>query len=109
MSYCYAEKTRDGKIKHLVFQDETGIYSCFFDNEHENARLVTTHSLQRTSIKMPGEKPKTVMTNTKEFLEFVRQCERGSYTQTMATEIREYEGSREEVVKLAIKDFSQMQ
>jgi hypothetical protein len=106
MTYCYAEKTKDGKIDHVVFQDETGVYDYIFNDNRDSGKFIPAHLLRRTSIKMPGEKPETVMTNTKKFLEFVRQCERGDYTNTIPTEIREYEGSKEEIIQTAMKDFS---
>lgn len=105
MANCYAEMTRDGKIDHLVIQDETGVYYYVLNDNGDVGDFVPYHMLRRTSIKMPDEKPKSVMTNTKEFLEFARLFERGSYTVTVPTEIREYEGTKEEAVKLAMKDF----
>ena len=104
MSYCYAELTQDGKIKHLVFQDETGVYDYVLNKD--GGKFIQTYMLRRTSIKLPGEKPKKVMTNTKDFLEFVRRFERNYYMETTPTEIREYEGTREEVVQAAMMDFS---
>jgi len=67
------------------------------------------HLHDETTIKLPEWKePRKVKTNTKEFLDFVRRCERNYYMETTPTEIREYEGTREEVIEAALKDFSQM-
>lgn len=107
MSYCYAEITQEGKIDYLVFQDETGVY--FYSPKAKKEKLIQMHLLTETSIKLPEwEKPKKVMTNTKDFLEFVRRFERNYYMETTPTEIREYEGTREEVVQSAMKDFGAM-
>jgi hypothetical protein len=107
MTYCYAEKTKDGKIDHVVFQDETGVYHYFQNEDSDNGKFIPAYLLDRANIKLPGEKPLTVMTNTRKFLEFVRQCDRGDYTATIPTEIREYDGHKEEVVKVAMKDLAE--
>lgn len=107
MSYCYAEKTKDGKIDRLVYQDETGVYD-YVPNE-DGGKLIQAYMLRRTTIKLPGEEPKEVMTNERDFLEFARLFERNMYMETTPTEIREYEGTREEVIQAALKDFSQGQ
>lgn len=106
MSRCYAEITRDGKIDHLVYQDETGVYDYVLRGDG-NGKFVPAYMLRSTTIKLPGEKPKKVMTNERDFLEFARLFERNMYMETTPTEIREYEGTREEVIQAAMKDFGQ--
>lgn len=104
--FCYAE-IKDNEIKSLVLQDNTGVYS--YSPEAEK-KLVQTHLLTEMSIKFPEwEKPRKIKTNTREFLDFVRRFERNDYMETTPTEIREYEGTREEVIQAALKDFSQGQ
>jgi len=106
MSRCYAEITRDGKIDHLVYQDETGVFSYSQDAKIE--KLIQMRSLTETWIKLPEWKePRKVMTNTKDYLEYMRLFERNIYMETTPTEIRKYEGTREEVIETAMKDFSQ--
>jgi len=105
MSRCYAEITIDGQIDHLVYQDETGVYHYIPDED--GGKFVPAYMLRSTTIKIPGEEPEKVMTNTRDFLEFARQFERNIYMETIPTEIREYEGTREEVIQAALKDFSQ--
>lgn len=106
MSRCYAEITREGKIARLVYQDETGVY--YYSPEAKKEKLIQMHLCDETTIKLPEwDKPRKVKTNTKEFLDFVRRCERNYYMETTPTEIREYEGIREEVIQAAMKDFGQ--
>lgn len=105
MIYCYAEKTIDGQIDHLVYQDDTGVYK--YVPGEDGGQFVQKYMLRTTTIKLPGEEPKKVMTNARDFLEFARQFERNIYMETIPTEIREYEGTREEVIQAALKDFRQ--
>ena len=93
MSYCYAEKTKEGQVKHLVFQDETGVYDYVLNKD--GGKFIQTYMLW--------------CTNTKDFREFARRFERNYYMETIPTEIREYEGTREEVVQAAMTDFSRKQ
>ena len=104
MIRCYAEKSKDGMIDHLIIQDETGV---FYYEPGGKVEFVPRNLLSQAFIKFPGKADQTVMTNTREFLEFVRLCERNSYMTTIPTEIREYEGTKEEAAKKAWYDFGQ--
>ena len=88
MIRCYAEKSKDGMIDHLIIQDETGVY--IYDPGRK-MEFFERNSLYQTSIKLPRKDVQKVMTNTWEFLEFVRLCERNSYMTTIPPEIRAYE------------------
>lgn len=103
---CYAEISRDNEVKFLVLQDDTGIYSYL--PKIGEKKIVQAYPLTEMSIKLPEwDKPRKVKTNTREFLDFVRRFERNSYMETTPTEIREYEGTKEEVIQAAMKDFGQ--
>ena len=102
MARCYAEISKQGAIDHLVIQDETDIYDYA---PNKRIAFLPSYLPSSASIKLPGENVQIVSTNSKKYLEFVRLCERGSYTTTIPTEIREYDGTKEEVAKKAWSDF----
>lgn len=85
----------DRKISSIVLQNENGVFLARTDGtirEYEGLRQIW--------VKLPGwEGSREVSTASREYLEYMREFERNSYTATRPTPIREEEGTISKLVE----------
>ncbi len=98
----YYTEELDGRIDHMVVQDETGTYTVY-ENEgaHNGDGLLAVPytTEERMPVKLPDWKDaREVSTASRDYLEYIRVFERSSYMWTIPSEIREMEGTIEDAV-----------
>lgn len=95
----YYTEELDCHIDHLIVQDDKGVYTAK-QIRPNTVGVLCIRSARPFLIKLPEwEDCREVDTTSREYLEFIRWWERGPYTVTRPSEIREAEGTIEEVVR----------
>ncbi|MDI6872138.1 MAG: hypothetical protein QME79_12500 [Bacillota bacterium] len=105
MARCYVE-LKNGKADGVLAQDETGVYAGGFDARGDfGFNLI--HRPTKTWAKLPEwEDARLVSTTDPEYLDFIRRCERGTYTTTTPTEIFEIPGAAPDVIRQAFERYA---
>ncbi len=98
----YYTEDLNGRIDHLVVQDETGTYTVY-ENEGadsgDSLMAVPYTTEERMPVRLPGwEDAREVSTASRDYLEYIRVFERSSYMWTIPSKIREVDGTIEDVV-----------
>lgn len=98
----YYTESLNGRIREVVAQDETGLYSGSVFKTGADAPMLRTILWQPPSmirVKLPEwPGPRDVSTTSLEYLECVRRVERGSYTVTIPSEVMEFPGTAEDAI-----------
>jgi hypothetical protein len=103
----YYTESLDGRICEVVAQDETGLYSGAVCRIGADAPVLRTIQWRRPSmlwVKLPEWLgPREVCTTSKEYLECKRRVERNSWSETIASEMKEMPGTAEEIISAVMK------
>jgi hypothetical protein len=101
----YAERYKDGRIESVVLQDSAGIYVAFRSRGQLRVTAFERASTRRRIWFPNWPAAKELSAADLDFLDYRRLFERGSYTTTIASEIREVEGSVFQVAEMVFEDF----
>ncbi|MEW6244340.1 MAG: hypothetical protein AB1497_08795 [Bacillota bacterium] len=98
----YYTESASGRLREVIAQDDSGVLSgALYSRENGQTEIRTAFYYPKDDlwIKLPEwQKPRKVSTTSRDYLDFVRRCERGPYTATTPSEIMERPGSAEEVI-----------
>lgn len=95
----FYKEVENGKVVEVVAQDATGVYGSVLIRDSGEIGVGTIMTGKPMTVKLPEwDKPREVPITSKEYLDFVRRCERNSYTASVPTEIEETDETVEQVI-----------